>query len=382
MSTSLHCSILILIISSQSIQSDSYYSINSDIISSQSTQEEWFNNYGRHLVSIHSVSENQKVTSFCKSQCDLDAELKGCGIGLKIEAQNNSLLMQWTDATEIEPSIINESWCKGHPIIDYNNLSLEYTPYIDATEMCWKSTTNSTIRMCAIGGPEMFDATGFYWIANFYIPLIGSIIALPYSVYCVVFLTKHLCITRHSWIETHDVPTKCIKITAILIPTILTVIFIFVITFCSMLYSAYEQTGIMQQSLSMDPDYPYIYTQIGIIQGCILCLLYLHIPLGYIHVELVSVCSRYIYISNVHIFNVGDFFLPLNLVLVQLSDALHILRMYIVVCITDYNNSVDVIFNKMGQISPKPASTTHDLSNNIQWFDYLIWFSNNVLCLY
>ena len=32
------------------------------------------------------------------------------------------------------------------------------------------------LECIAIGGPTMFDATGLYWIANFYIPLIGSII--------------------------------------------------------------------------------------------------------------------------------------------------------------------------------------------------------------
>ena len=89
-----------------------------------------------------------------------------------------------------------------------------------------------------------------------------------------MFLTKHLCIIRHAWIEAHDTPTKLIKITAILIPTILTILFIFVITFSSLVYSAYERNRYPQQSFVMDPDYPYIYTQIGIIQGCILGLLY------------------------------------------------------------------------------------------------------------
>ena len=117
-------------------------------------------NNGVYLASIHSMHQNQNVMDTCLSYCDMQPKL--CWIGLEITVNNSTdITMKWIDGTDIDSSLIDQLWCDGYPFNDsYINVVNEYFVYVDATENCWKFTTNSSLIICGVQGPKMFANTG------------------------------------------------------------------------------------------------------------------------------------------------------------------------------------------------------------------------------
>ena len=241
------------------------------------------NGIGRHLASVHTSDQNQQITELCETYSNIQP--KRCWIGLEIEVVDNETISKhWTDGTDIELSIVDQSWCSGYPIIN-NYVDNRYYTYIDATNNCWRSTENSSLVIGSIFGPRMWDITGLYWTVNAYIPLILSIIGFPSSICVVVYLVKNLYIIDHIWVEMGYFPTKFIKCSAILIPIMICIASIFGMIATSLLLAAYQQTGVMVPSSFIDSDYPDIYRTMSVFWAMCIAVIYFYTPLGYIHVK-------------------------------------------------------------------------------------------------
>ena len=151
-----------------------------------------------------------------------------CWIGLELfKNKFNNITYQWSDGSNINKTFIKNNLCKGYKNILNNNSS--YYVYINTNLNCWNITFSTTLVMHFICGPKMFDSTGYYyWILRVYIPAILFFFGTIYAIYIFVSLRYNLYIFEHNWLLQ---PTKAIIRTAILLPAIISVIFVLLIIY-------------------------------------------------------------------------------------------------------------------------------------------------------
>ena len=121
-----------------------YYGMIQEYTGNHNNYEQDCNIYGKHLASVHSSTQIDQIMEICESQCKMVSPT--CWIGLEIEVKNTAIESYWINDASIESSIINESWCYGYPMINYNT-NIAYYTFIDSTQNCWKTTSNSTKKM-------------------------------------------------------------------------------------------------------------------------------------------------------------------------------------------------------------------------------------------
>ena len=177
-------------------------------------------------------------------------------------------------------------WWYRYQHIQFINKSIweTYYGYIDIDQNCWGVTSNSSYKYGPVCAPIMFDPTGAYWICRTIIPCFISLVVFCYAFYCVKHLYHHLYKRKHNWILE---PSRSIKITAILIATLLSVIFGLIFLYSIMLYVSFRKTGIYPPSNPSD-DYYQPISVISKLIGVIGLFLYgCYIPLVYSHVSYV-----------------------------------------------------------------------------------------------
>ena len=121
---------------------------------------------------------------------------------IKQNTSNDELTYKWEDSTNVEVTFINNAFCDGYntfSIYQSSNNYMELYTFIDPTENCWKYSINSSLELCYICGPTMFDITGIYWIGFILTPSVLGFFLSIYSIYIFVSLYYNLHTFKHNW---------------------------------------------------------------------------------------------------------------------------------------------------------------------------------------
>ena len=152
---------------------------------------------------------------------------------------------------------------------------------------------------------DLIQLEDFNWVCKTIIPCIVSFIVFCYIVRSLKYLYHHFIVADHNYVHDGLKPTLSIIITAISMSLLLALISVLWFTSCVMTYVSYHETGLFPSTKLVDEYYPQIFTQTGIIGSTAVCLYFVYIPLGYLHVcklcDQLFVCFQISLTINIYI---------------------------------------------------------------------------------